>query len=83
MSQITHNMQNLIQSKKDGLLYWDQNLFTMALKIDSHHDTNFVSTDFTWASSQYKDCLSKYGDFHYKDKTIETILSLYWESFYW
>ena len=25
-----------------------------------------------WALSQYKDCLSRYGDFHYKDRTVET-----------
>ena len=43
----------------------------------SHHK-------YSWAASQYKDRLSRYGDFHVKDKTVgETLLSLTWESLYW
>ena len=36
----------------------------------------------TWAPSQYKDGLSKYGDSHVKDKTRDCLI-INMESLYW
>ena len=46
-------------------LAWQPSIHTLMITYDSHHSVS------AWAPFQYQDCLSRYGDSHVKDKTVE------------
>ena len=46
-------------------------------RVSCHATERKAGLSGTWAPSQYKDGLSRYGDFHYKDKTVARLFYFY------